>query len=647
MCGIFGAFYLDRFLPSPEIINSVVDSMRKRGPDGRGIWYANSYDDQRLFLEERIAVEKDYHFILGHRRLSIIDLETGSQPMSNEDQSVWVCFNGEIYNHAEIKKELLKKGHQFRTDHSDTEVIIHSYEEWGTECLQWFRGMFAFGIFDVRKNELFIARDRIGVKPLYYYFDKSRFVFSSELKAIFQLNDFPLTISPTAVAEFFQFQYIPSPRSIFKEIWKLPPGNWMKISFVSDKLHIQMKSYWDLNFIPNYKKKKNEWIEELDSILSESIGLRLVSDVPVGVFLSGGIDSSTVLAYSSEKIQYPLHTFSIGSREETFNELPLARIMAEKYNTIHHERIIEPNIIEFIPILLAGFDEPFADSSALPTFHVSQLASEKVKVALSGDGGDEAFLGYQTYRLHKVTSIFDIFPSFLVRKILGTMGYLIGNGRRGSKFLNTVGLPYPVRHKEGISIFNSNMLRNLLKDDIQKQLSYPLYPEYDHCFNRQTWDSYSELQYADTKTYLPEDILTKVDRMSMSNSLEVREPLLDHKLLEFVATIPSHLKYKFLTQKYILKETVKSKLTKNHIQMPKRGFGIPLTNWFRNELREFVCNILKNRKLLSSEYLNKEYIFEIINDHQTGKRDYGPQIWSLLVFEFWLRFYLEKDSKLM
>lgn len=639
MCGILGAFYLNDPLPDPEVIRKVLDSMSHRGPDGRGLWYGNSIDDQFLSPEGPGNIDKDYHFVLGHRRLSIIDLELGSQPMSNEDNSIWICFNGEIYNHEEIKLELLSKGHKFKTNHSDTEVIIHGYEEWGSDCLKKLRGMFAFGIFDIRNREIFIARDRIGVKPLYYFNNKSKFIFASELKAIVNFRDIPLSISPSAIAEYFQFQYIPSPRSIFNEVKKLSPGHWIKVSIDKNSINTRDESYWDLKFTPNYIKSKQDWIEELDALLTESVKLRLISDVPVGIFLSGGIDSSTVLAYANEQVTYPLHTFSIGSREFNNNELPLARLMAKKYGTNHHEQIVDPKAIEFIPILLNGFDEPFADSSALPTYCVSQLASKEVKVVLSGDGGDEAFLGYQTYRFYKLSSIFDKFPSHLVKILLGKIGFLLGHGKRLSKFFNLAYLPFSERHKEVVSIYDSLMLKKLLRPEFIRNLCYPLYPEYNEYARRQTSDPYSVLQYTDIKTYLPEDILTKVDRMSMFNSLEVREPLLDHKLLEFVASIPFQFKYSYSTQKYILRETVKSKLTPGHLKMSKRGFSIPLSKWFRYELKNYVREILLNPSLFLKEFLDTDYISEIINDHQSGKRDFGPQLWSLLIFELWLKKY--------
>lgn len=619
MCGITGLVYLDstRKIENSQL-KSMTDAIRHRGPDDEGFYIQNNIG-------------------LGFRRLSIIDLHTGHQPLANGDSSMWIIFNGEIYNYLEQREILKKKGYKFNTA-TDTEVILHLYEEYGVDCLQYLRGMFAFAIWDNRKKQLFCARDRFGIKPFYYYTDSEKFVFGSEIKAILKSRNIDETLSYEALDSYFAFGYITSDLSIYKKIKKLQPAHYLLLSF-ADKVSIEIKRYWKIEFNPDYKKSEKQWIEEIEASLSEAVKLHMIADVPLGAFLSGGIDSSSVVAMMAKNSSQPIKTFSIGFKEKEFNELEFAREVAQRYNCEHHEQIIEPEAISLLPKLVDAYDEPFADSSAIPTYYVSKMAREHVTVALSGDGGDELFAGYNMYNTLKKLYSFSLnFKSPLYNKLIwGNIHKLIPEGGKGkfkSYFLS--------KDKEYMSAYSTNFTEEerckLLLNGypvIDKTAASELYKE-RILRNADTDDFVSRFQKLDMQTYLVDDILTKVDRASMMNSLETRVPLLDHKFAELSFQIPWNYKLKGENQKHIFKLAMSANLPPSILKHPKQGFGVPLSAWFKNDLNEYVNDTLLSPNSLLSSYLNRDFVKEIVAN-KASRGEYRSRIWSLLFFEEWLK----------
>ena len=618
MCGITGTIYFDKERQvESSVLKNMTDAIRHRGPD-----------DEGFYIQKNIG--------LGFRRLSIIDLQTGHQPLANSNDSVYIIFNGEIYNYQEQRELLKNKGYIFKTA-TDTEVILHLYEEYGVNCLQYLRGMFAFAIWDNNKQQLFCARDRFGIKPFYYYTDKEKFVFGSEIKAILEAGDVDRTLSYGALDSYFAFGYITSDLSIFKSIKKLQPGHYLLLSF-KDKISIDIQRYWAIQFEPDYSKTESYWKEALESCLSETVKLHMLSDVPLGAFLSGGIDSSSVVAMMAKNSNLPVKTFSIGFKEEKYNELEYARETAKRYGCEHHERIIEPESISLLPKLVAAYDEPFADSSAIPTYYVSKVARENVTVALSGDGGDELFAGYNIYaHLMKIYAYPFNFSAPLLNKVIwGTIHKMIPNMTKGkgtSYFLS--------KNKELLGAY-INMWR---KEERQKLV----FSQFQNNFNNSASELYkieilknncndfiTNLQYLDLQTYMVDDILTKVDRVSMMNSLEVRVPLLDHKFAELSFKIPSNLKARGKEQKYVFKQAMSSFLSENILNHPKKGFSVPLSLWFKDDLRKYVRDVLLSQNPLLSAYLDKKYIEKVVENNDIGRKDFSSRIWSLLFFEEWL-----------
>jgi asparagine synthase (glutamine-hydrolysing) len=562
MCGIFGIVSLsDPFKVNESYIQRALETMNHRGPDERGHYTHNT---------PKVTVG------LGHCRLSIIDLQSGQQPLFNEDKSVAIVFNGEIYNFLELKQELEKRGHQFST-RTDTEVIVHLYEEFGEKCLEKLRGMFAFGIWDSRKQRLFLARDRVGKKPLFYFQGKDRFLFASEMKALLEDEAVIKTIDPCAIDNYLSFLYIPSPQTIFKEVRKLPPAHYMVIN-CSDRSGKQIEiegpfEYWDVEFKPEGTLSESEWMEKLDDLLKECVAIRLISDVPLGAFLSGGVDSSAVVAYMAEVMKEPVLTNAIGFNESSFNELEYAEIVAKKFSTNHHEYFVTPDAVSILEKLVWHFDEPFADASAIPTYYVSQMARKNVTVAVSGDGGDEVFAGYiRRYSLSRLENMWkEALPLFFRRYMIGPISRVYPKGdylprwMRAKYLLMNMPLSPVEAYFRDMSCFLPEEKVKLYYKDFKRSLNgYNPMEQFEFFFEKATnKDHLSRIQYVDFKTYLPEDILVKVDRMSMANSLEVRSPLLDHKFIEFAATIPSDLKLKGNISKYILKKTLENRLPEN------------------------------------------------------------------------------------
>ena len=620
MCGILGKIYLyNKRKIEPSILKSMTDAIYHRGPDDEGFYIHNNIG-------------------LGFRRLSIIDLNTGHQPLANADNSVYIVFNGEIYNYIEKREILLQKGYVFKTA-TDTEVILHLYEEFGVECLKHLRGMFAFAIWDNNRQQLFCARDRFGIKPFYFYTDSEQFVFGSEIKAILGAGNIDRTFSYDALDSYLAFGYITSNLSIFKNIKKLQPGHYLLLSF-ENKVSIDIKRYWEIQFAPDYSKTENQWMEEIDACLSETVKLHMIADVPLGAFLSGGIDSSSVVAMMARNSNRPVKTFSIGFKEKEYNELVYAREVAKRYGTEHMEQVVEPESIGLLPRLIHAYDEPFADTSAIPTYYVSKLAREYVTVALSGDGGDELFAGYNDYpnmlRLHSY--FFNFNSTFLNKIIWGNINRLIPEGIKGKSatyylsknknYLSAYKNMWSIAQRKKLILDNRPSLHISNASESYKELILK---------NGSDNDFITNLQYLDLQTYMVDSVLTKVDRASMMNSLEVRVPLLDHEFAELTFKIPSKLKLNGKEQKYIFKKAMTSSLPGNVLKHPKQGFSVPLSLWFKDDLREYVRDTLLSDNPLLSSYLDSKFIRKLIDKNNTGMKDFSQQIWSLLFFEEWLK----------
>jgi len=616
MCGIAGIIYLDTTKKiETSVLRNMTDAIVHRGPDDEGFYINNNIG-------------------MGFRRLSIIDLNTGHQPLSNEDESVWIIFNGEIYNYLEQREILKSKGYKFKTA-TDTEVILHLYEEYGANCLQYLRGMFAFAIWDNKMKQLFCSRDRFGIKPFYYYLDSEKFVFGSEIKAILKSGSIDKTLSYEALDSYFAFGYITSDLSIYKNIKKLQPAHYLQLSF-KNNVSIEIKRYWEIEFNINSKKTEAQWKEEIEASLSEAVKLHMIADVPLGAFLSGGIDSSSVVAMMAKHSTQPIKTFSIGFKETQFNELEFAREVAKKYNCEHHEQIIEPESISLLPKLVDAYDEPFADSSAIPTYYVSKLAREYVTVALSGDGGDELFAGYNEYNnLNKLYSHpLNLKNPSYSSLFWGNLHKLIPEGAKGksttyllSKNRELMGAYMTIyskaeRDKLILNNPSDNRFSELFKQEILTK-----------AINN---DFVSRLQNLDLQTYLVDDILTKVDRASMMNSLETRVPILDHKFAELSFQIPSSFKLKENNQKAIFKQAMSPYLPESILNHPKQGFAVPLSLWFKNDLNEYVNDTLLATNSHLSSYLDKNYVRKIV-ENKSGKGDFRTRVWSLLFFEEWLK----------
>ncbi len=629
MCGIAGIVDTSG-TPQRSLIEKMSGMMTHRGPDGEG-----------FYIDGQVA--------LAHRRLSIIDLEGGKQPMSNEDGTVWITFNGEIYNFIELRNELIERGHKFQTK-SDTETIIHAYEEFGVRCLERLRGMFAFGIWDGRKKVCFVARDRLGKKPLYYYYDDKKFIFASEIKAILQDKAVRREVEPEALVDYFAYHYVPFPETIFKGIFKLPPGHFLTIDAGplnshgrQGKLNLETNQYWDVRFEPDYSLSEDEWSQAVREKLQEAVRIRLISDVPLGAFLSGGLDSSAIVALMSMVQDSPVKTFSIGFREEDFSEIKYARAIAERFGTEHHEMIVEPDAIEVLPKLAWEFDEPFADSSAIPTYYVSKMAREHVTVILSGDGGDETFAGYRRYMWANDMHRYDWMPNPLKKIIFGLPASLLPDGIKGKGMLRHLSKG-PFERYAGLNTFSEPAyLRKLLTSDVLAEAEKKQNGKPQHAFLKKYYDActgsdyLSRIQYVDTKTYLAEDILTKVDRTSMFCSLETRAPILDHEVVELAAKIPSAMQIENGVSKAILKRAMRGILPDEIVSRKKMGFGVPLIHWFRKDLTSYASDILLSKEARERGLFHPEYIRTLLDNHRKRGRDLSARIWALLFFEQWCR----------
>ena len=628
MCGIAGIIGSEHdYLASGADVHQMCQTIVHRGPDDEGI-----------YAKGRAG--------LGMRRLSIIDLSTGHQPIHNEDGTVWVVFNGEIYNFPELRPALEARGHRFYTS-TDTEVIVHLYEEYGSKCVQKLRGMFAFALWDERRERLLLARDRFGKKPLHYALSGERLLFGSEIKALLagapELSD----VDSHALLSYFYFGYVPDPRTAFRGIHKLPPGHLLEFS--SGQIHISQ--YWDLPSYGIYSpRSEEECLEELEHRLAEAVRIRLLSDVPLGALLSGGVDSSTVVALMARASSRPVKTFSIGFSSEDFNEAEYARLVAQRFGTEHHELTVEPQIEETVHLLTHSLEEPFGDSSIVPTYHVCRLARQHVTVALAGDGGDELFAGYDRYRSHLRRRRLRLFPAGTGRWYREYIHPWLPTEWPGRRFLYNLSLPLGDRYLDGISILPALVReRSLFSKDFLAWADRETSPY--ECFRRYLEhspdsDPLSKVQYLDAKTYLPADILTKVDRMSMACSLEVRAPFLDHVFAEWAAQLSPRWKMRGGELKYILKRLAERLgVPRQVLYRRKQGFSMPLVHWFRQDPSPALLEVLLEPKTIQRGYFNAKELRRRLFEHRQGLRDRSWEIWHLLIFELWHRNFLEPATQ--
>lgn len=630
MCGIVGIFDLrDGREIDRQVLEGMNQSQIHRGPDGYG-----------YHIEPGLG--------LGHRRLSIIDIAGGQQPLCNEDGTVFVTYNGEIYNFRELANELEGRGHQFKS-HCDTEVIVHAWEEWGTDCLERFNGMFAFAVWDRKKQELFLARDRLGIKPLYYTFTSNQqLVFSSELKGLRRHPEVSTKILSQAVEDYFAFGYVPDPKCIFAEVHKLQPGHYLLAR--RDQNQSASKQYWDVPFDAIDGADSNDLHHELISRLRESVNKQLVSDVPLGAFLSGGVDSSAVVALMAETSAEPVNTCSISFGDPRFNESAYADSVARQYKTNHRVEQVDPDDYGLIDRLVGLYDEPYADSSAIPTYRVCELARKDVTVALSGDGGDENFAGYRRYRWHAhEEKVRAVLPHLIRQPMFGALGWLYPKMDwaprvfRAKSTLQALARTSTEGYLHSVSILPEDLRRKLFTRGFGQQLQGYTAQEVfrEHAARAPSDHPLSLVQYLDFKTYLPGDILTKVDRASMAHSLEVRVPLLDHDFVGWVSGIERDRLLKGRQGKYVLKRALESRLSREILYRPKMGFSVPLAKWFRGSLRDRVTGKLLGPQLFESGIFEKRFVEQMVDQHLRGARDYSAPIWALLMFEGFQRQLLE------
>lgn len=627
MCGIAGIVSTDRGAQQDgESIRKMCDAIVHRGPD-----------DDGYYVYEGAG--------LGMRRLSIIDLSGGKQPIHSEDSSVWVVYNGEIYNFPELRRGLESRGHRFYT-HSDTEVIVHLYEEMGADCVRELRGMFALALWDDRRRSLLLARDRLGKKPLHYALDGDRLLFGSEIKSLIAAAPKLAEVDREALLYYFQFGYIPDPFTAFRPIRKLPPGHLLE--FEGGK--VRVRSYWDLpRFGTLDPKSETECLDELERRLEEAVRIRLISDVPLGALLSGGVDSSIIVALMARNSPR-VKTFSIGFPHEDFSETTHARAVAEQFGTDHHEFVVNPDFNQTLDKVTRMLEEPFADASILPTYHVSRLARQHVTVVLSGDGGDEMYAGYDRYRNNLQRHAFDLLPAWVGRAYRNYLYPNLPHGMRGRNFVYNASLGVRDRYIDGVSYLppdlreQSVFSKDFLAFAAAQRSPAELYRSYYD--NAPADDDLSRTQYLDAKTYMTADVLAKVDRMSMAASLEVRCPLLDHEFVEWSTSLAPRWKLHMGQSKYALKKLAERLgVPARTIHRPKQGFAMPLVHWFRNELKGGIGDILLEPRTLERGYFKGAGVRSMLEEHWRGRRDHSGSLWILLMFELWHRNFLEASPK--
>jgi asparagine synthase (glutamine-hydrolysing) len=621
MCGIAGIIS-DRQPVDADSIHRMCESLVHRGPD-----------DEGTYVHDGIGI--------GMRRLSIIDVPGGHQPIFNEDRTVLAVCNGEIYNFHELREELEKSGHKFSTN-SDTETIVHLYEEHGAGFVQKLRGMFAIAVYDLTRRMLLLSRDRLGIKPLHYALYNGRLLFASEIKAILEAAPELREIDRRALLQYFYFGYIPDPLTAFGEIRKLPPGHILEFS----NGQLTVTKYWDLPAYGTYSpRSENECLDELEQRLEEAVRLHLVADVPLGAMLSGGVDSSSVVALMARCGSGPVKTFSIAFKHADFNEADHARRVAKQFETEHQELLLDPDITKTVDLLSKTLEEPFGDSSMLPTYYVSQLAREHVKVALTGDGGDEAFAGYERYAIHLHQRQYSL-PDWAGRIYRKGVHRWVPGGMPGRNLAYSISLPWSERYVEGVSLKPFQRQLGLLAPEfVESAGEDPLQGFRSWLQRAPASDPLSRVLYLDSKTYLPGDILTKVDRMSMLHSLEARVPLLDHKFLEWVTALAPKWKMRNGTTKYIFRKLAQRLgVPREVLDRKKQGFSLPLVHWMRNELKEMILGVLVDPQTLKRGYLNEKGIRRLLEEHFQGRRDHSARIWRFLMFELWCRNVVQSNA---
>jgi len=612
MCGISGLASGGPGGLAVEPLRRMTDALRHRGPDDEGCY-----------------VDPGHRALLGHRRLSIIDLASGHQPVFNEDGRVAVVFNGEIYNFQELRAELEGQGHRFAT-HSDTEVIVHLYEELGAACVARLRGMFAFAIWDERRGELFLARDRVGKKPIYYAVANGTLYFASEIHALYEIPEIPRELDYDALDQYLTYSYIPSPRTVYKAIRKLPPAH--TLSFGSRGL--SLSRYWE----PDYREKTTmgyeEALRELRRLLVDAVRVRLVSDVPLGAFLSGGVDSATVVAAMCQSSDRPVKTFSIGFAADEYNELPYAAEVARRYRTEHQEFVVEPNQLDVLGEIVRHYGEPYGDSSAVPTWHLSRVTRQHVTVALNGDGGDELFGGYDWYRNIHLLNVASRPPIGLVARAAARVAGA-ALPRRIGRGLSLLGAPEERRFQSLRSYLDQKDRETLYHEEFRRRLGGTAEAYLHERYDRSLPSDYDRMFGADFVSYLPEDLLVKVDRASMAHGLECRSPLLDQELVAFASRLPAEWKIGRGRTKRILKDAVADWFPRGFLDRPKQGFSVPVGNWFKAELQPFVRDRLVDGPFGRLPLVRRERVIQLLREHSTGARDHETRIWNLLMLSLW------------
>jgi asparagine synthase (glutamine-hydrolysing) len=629
MCGICGTLSLDLRRPvDPALLRRMTASLAHRGPDDEGLWTAPGIG-------------------LGNRRLAIIDLSPqGHQPMPNEDGTAWITFNGEAYNFQELRPGLEAAGHRFRS-RTDTEVALHLYEERGPAFVRALRGFFALAIWDARRRRLLLARDRLGVKPLYYYAGPDRLVFASEIKAILQDPEVPREIDPEALDAFLAYSVVPAPHTIFRGIRALPPGH----TLVWEAGRLAVESYWHLRFTPKRAIAEAEAIEEIRRLLLEATRLRLISDVPLGAFLSGGIDSSAIVACMARTSAARVRTFSIGFDEAAFDELAYARRVAAALQTDHQEAVVRPDAVAILPDLIWAYDQPYGDSSAIPSFYVARMARQHVTVALNGDGGDEAFGGYERYLAQALAGRYQVIPrplraglEGLARAALGPLAGPRTLARKALRFLEAAARPPAERYLAWVLTFDAAARRALHAPEFGSRLGGERPEALVERRLAGPGDPLDALFASDYALYLPDDLLVKMDIATMAHSLEARSPFLDHELVEFAASLPAAWKVRGLSTKWLLRRALRGWIPDAILRRGKMGFGVPLARWFQNELRDFAREILGPDGLGKRGYFRPEAVRALLAEHVAGQADHAHRLWALLVFELWHRTFLDPPA---
>jgi asparagine synthase (glutamine-hydrolysing) len=623
MCGIAGIVRTDGAPVDRKLVERMSAAIHHRGPDEDGFYFADGVG-------------------LAIRRLAIIDLKTGQQPIHNRDRSKWLVFNGEIYNYREVREQLEKLGHQFYTN-SDTEAVIAAYDQYGTDCPKYLRGMFAFAIWDERDRSLFLARDRVGKKPLLYAHTPDQLIFGSEFSALVLHPDVSREVNHEAIHHYLSFISVPAPLTAYRAIRKLEPGHWLRWR----NGEIKTERYWQLDFTKKVALSEEEAGERAIELLREAVRIRLMSEVPLGAFLSGGIDSSAVVALMAEESSEPVKTFSIGFEEQDFSELHHARRLAEHVGAEHHEFVVRPDAMEILPTLVEHYGEPFADSSAIPSYYVSRETRRYVTVALNGDGGDECFAGYERYAAMNLAQTYSALPGKgLISGVAAALptpesrGNPIGKAQR---FVAAASLPPIERYLRWITAFDEAGKQNLYTEEFRAETaSLRTAGIIEPWFARANGSGIVDAALlADTMTYLPNDLLVKMDIASMSVSLEARSPFLDHRLMEFAASIPEKMKVRRLTTKYLLKKVLKKIVPEQNLTRRKMGFGVPIGYWFRGAMQPFLRETLLSEKSLGRGLFQPDRVRQLIDEHVEQKMDHSHRLWSLLMLELWFQRFID------